>query len=420
MCASVRRTYQATPPVRDSQTEFWLYTNRRLALRCYHPRVDRRTAILAVWTLITLAGGAASSSSADSDAEFARGVRLQQAGDLAGACRAYEAALKLSPRRIDALSNLGLAYGGLRQYKRAIQSFEKALEIDPKQPTVRFNLGLTYLQAGQNEKARETLGALAREQAGNYLARHYVGVSLLKLGRINEGIAELEAVARSHPEDLDALYTLASAYIKDMQLDKARGLIDSRINRQDTAEAHLIAGTYYMASQEYRPAVDELRRAQQLNPALPDLGSNLGSAYAMTGSQEMATRLFEAYLQKHPSDFDSLAFLGWLYLDAERLDDAKSALTKAHQIRPADLEVMFQLARLARAQQRFDEAIALLERIVAAQPNHTRAHVLLAQTYFHLKRTADGNKEREIVRRLNEAEQAKGLKETGIKRDTNK
>src|SRR5690242_12535464 len=82
-----------------------------------------------------------------SDAEFARGVGLQQSGDLVGACRAYEAALKLSPRRIDALSNLGLAYGGMRQYDRAIQSFEKALAIEPKQPAVRFNLGLTYLQA---------------------------------------------------------------------------------------------------------------------------------------------------------------------------------------------------------------------------------------------------------------------------------
>ena len=351
--------------------------------------------------------GAAQAPTPNSDADFARGVRLQQAGDLEGACRAYEAALKLSPRRIDALSNLGLAYGGLRQYDRAIHSFEKALEIDSKQPAVRFNLGLTYLQAGQLDKARGTLDLLVREHNDNYLARHYLGVTLLKLKRIEEGISALEVVAGGHPEDLDAVYTLASAYITTKQLEKARKLIDGTMAGQDTAEAHLIAGSYYMATQAFRQAVEELRRAQQLNPALPELGASLGGAYAMTGSQEMAVQLFEAHLKENPSDFDSLAFLGWLYLEAERLDDAEPALRKAHAIRPADPEVMFQLARLERARLKFDEAATLLERVVAAQPDHTRAHVLLAQTYFRLKRTAEGNREREIVKRLNEAEQAK-------------
>src|SRR6202011_3135371 len=133
--------------------------------------------------------------------------RMRRGGDLAGALRAYEAALKLLPRRVDALSNLGLAYGGLRQYDRAIHSFEKALAIDPKQPAVLFNLGLTYLQAGQSEKARSTLVLLVYEQHDNYLARHYLGVSLLKLNRMPEGIAELEAVVNAHPEDVDAAYT---------------------------------------------------------------------------------------------------------------------------------------------------------------------------------------------------------------------
>ncbi len=359
------------------------------------------------------AGVAAQAPSGESDREFARGVQLQQAGDLAGASRAYEAALKLSPRRIDALSNLGLAYGGLHEYARAVQSFERALTIDPGQPTVLFNLGLTYLQAGQNENARRRLAELAKLQSDNFLARHYLGVSLLKLGRIQDGIAELEGVVTGHPEDLEAAYTLASAYITSKQLENARRLIDSAIGRHETAEAHLIAGSYYMAAQDFRQAVVELRRAQELNPALPELGASLGGAYAMTGSQDMAMQLFEAYHQKNPNDFDTLAFLGWLYLESDRVDDAEKILNKAHQVRSRDLEVMFQLARVARARQHFEEAAGLLEQVVAAKPDHTRAHVLLAQTYFHLKRTADGNREREIVQRLNKEEQAKHSQETG-------
>jgi tetratricopeptide (TPR) repeat protein len=358
-----------------------------------------------------LANGAAQAPSRESDDQFAQGVRLQQSGDLAGACRAYEASLKLAPGRVDALSNLGLAYGGLRQYDRAIQSFEKALALTPKQPAVLFNLGLTYLQAGQNENARRTLALASRAPEGSYLARHYLAVSLLKLNRTQEGIAELEKVVSEHPDDLDAVYTLGSAYIRNTQMEKAERLIDNVIRRQNTAESHLIAGSYYMAAKSYRQAVVELKRAQELNPALAELGPSLGGAYAMTGSQEMAAELFADHLRKNPNDFDTLSFLGWLYLEAERVDEAEKLLNRAHKIRPDDLEVMFQLARIARARERFQEAVQLLERVIAAKPGHTRAHVLLAQTYFRLKRTADGNREREIVRRLNEEEQAKHNKE---------
>ena len=349
----------------------------------------------------------------ESNQAFERGVRLQQKGDLAAAAQAYKSALKLTPRRIDALSNLGLVYAGLGEYGRAVQSFENALKIVPAQPTVLFNLGITYLEAAQDENARRTLTQLVEKQKSNYAARHYLGVSLLKLGRIEDGIAELETVASVHPEDLDTAYTLGSAYIKDRQLEKARQLIDRVISRHDTAEAHLIAGSYWMTAQDYRQAVLELRRAQQLNPSLPELGSNLGGAYAMTGSRDMAIQLFEAYLVRNPSDFDTLAFLGWLYLESDRVDDAAKMLNRAHAIRPDDTEVEFQMARLARVKGQFQEAAKLLERVVAAAPNHVRAHVLLAETYFRLKRTTEGRKEQQIVRRLNADEETRRGKDAG-------
>src|SRR4051812_35232257 len=71
-------------------------------------------------------------------AEYVRGVGLQQRGDLAGARDAYEAALKVAPRRVDVMSNLGLVYGQLGQYDLAIRTFQKALTLDPGQPVVRF------------------------------------------------------------------------------------------------------------------------------------------------------------------------------------------------------------------------------------------------------------------------------------------
>src|SRR3989442_12517260 len=101
---------------------------------------------------------------------------------------------------------------------------------------------------------------------------------MLKLSRSSEDIVDMEAVGNAHPEDLEAVYTLASACITSKQLDKARQLVDTVINRHDTAEAHLIAGSFLMAAQDYRQALVELRRAPELNPAPPQLGPSLGGA----------------------------------------------------------------------------------------------------------------------------------------------
>src|SRR5262247_4569725 len=76
-----------------------------------------------------------------SEEQFARGVELQQKGDLEGARAAYEAALKLIPRRIDALSNLGVIFAKWGQYDQAIIRYRQALAIDPKEHSIRLNLG---------------------------------------------------------------------------------------------------------------------------------------------------------------------------------------------------------------------------------------------------------------------------------------
>ena len=63
-----------------------------------------------------------------SESDFARGVALQQKGDLQGAREAYEAALRGVPDRIDALSNLGVIFVRLGQYGEAIKRYNQALD----------------------------------------------------------------------------------------------------------------------------------------------------------------------------------------------------------------------------------------------------------------------------------------------------
>ncbi len=339
------------------------------------------------------------------DREYAQGVERQHHGDLTGARAAYESALRISPARVDALSNLGLVYGQLGEYDLAIRTFRKALAIAPKQPVVRFNLALTFLQAQQFENARRELADVIASQPENPAARHMLGLALLKLGRTREGIAELEIAQRVLPTDLDLACTLSSAYIQSGQLASAKGQVDNILSLSDTAQAHFISGSYYMAVRDYRQSLEHLRRAHELNPNLPDLGTTLADAYALTGSQDLAVEMFEKELRANPLDYTANAFLGWLYLEARQPDQAAAYLNRARKIKPDDPDLLFQIARLARLEDKQEEAATLLQRVVAAKPDYTPAHVLLAQTYIKLKRLNDAARERAVVNRLNAEEQ---------------
>src|SRR5205807_4850428 len=96
----------------------------------------------------------------------------------------------------------------------------------------------------------------------------------------------------------------------------------------------------------------------------------------------------------------------------ERYDEALKVLTHSVQVRPGDIGVRYQLASVALAQGKIEEARGALEGIVKEASHFTEAHVTLATVYYRLKRKEEGDREREIVQKLNteaQANQQRGL-----------
>jgi tetratricopeptide (TPR) repeat protein len=346
-------------------------------------------------------------SAQTADQQFEAALQLQRKGDLQHAQRAYEQLLATSPDRIDALSNLGLVYGELGHYNQAIETFQKALKLAPDQPNIQLNLAMTYLEGKQYESAEREAAGVESQQPSNALAHYVRGLALLKLDQLQDGISQLEFVRNAQPGNLKMANTLESAYLRAHQFDKAKDLVDKTLSHADTAESHLMTGTFYLVTGDVRDAVPELQQAQKLDPRLSQLGSSLAEAYALSGNSDVALKMFKSQLAKNPSDFEANSFLGWLCLESEQLEQAEKYLARAHAIQPNDPGVKFQLARLARAQNDNVHAAELLEQVVAQQPENASAHVLLATVYFRLKRIDDGKREREIANRLSAEQQAR-------------
>ena len=342
-----------------------------------------------------------------SEQAFARGVKLQQHGDLEGARRAYEESLQMVPRRADALSNLGVVYAHLGDYSSAIDSYKKAVEIDPHLYEVRLNLGIAYYQIRDFESANRELSRVIRSQPGNQQARLLNGLCLVALDRLKEATRELEAVYQADPHNLAAAYALATTYLGTGDTEKARELADAVFSKVDSAESYLIFGSLRLAGKEFADAIKDFSAAVSLNPRLPLLHSQLGNAYFYSGEREQAKKEFTEELEINPRDFNANYRLGRLLREDGNVVDAAARLQTALQLRPDDTSTLYEKAQLLQSQSKTEMAVDCLEHVVRQAPDFTPAHVLLARLYYKLKRPSDAERERSIIARLNAEEQTR-------------
>lgn len=73
------------------------------------------------------------------------GISYQMLFNLPDATRCYEASLKLEPRNVNTLNNLGTIFDSQKQYRAAVRMYRKALKYDPKSALVLKNLGTDLL-----------------------------------------------------------------------------------------------------------------------------------------------------------------------------------------------------------------------------------------------------------------------------------
>jgi Flp pilus assembly protein TadD len=355
---------------------------------------------LALLTLLPTLALAQSEDVTRSDELFAKGVAFHQAGDLLGAIDAYEGALRITPWRLDARSNLAVALVKLGRHDEAIEQYRKALETDPGQVAIRFNLGLAlYKSARIEEAAAEFEGVLERDPA-QQPARLLLADCRLQMGQNRQVIELLVPYEAELGEERLFAYLLGTALIREDEFQRGQAMIDVLFRGGETAEGHLLLGAQHLRRENYHGALPELERAVELNPDLHGAHSMLGIALMNTGDRPGAEAAFRTELRANPNDFEANMRLGLLLRDEDRLDEAMDYLRRADHLRPGHPDVLYGLARLHIAHDELDTAEKLLTELTEASPDFEGGHVLLANVYYRQNKRELGDRERAIVEEL--------------------
>lgn len=350
----------------------------------------------------------------DFDRVFVRALEMQQAGDLIGAIDAYKIALSIDATRVDALSNLGAAYVHLGQFDDAIAQYGAALKIDPSNATVRLNLALAYYKSGRPNEAIQPLKIVVATNPDAKNAYLILADCYLQTGQYPDAVTLLQPREAMFEDDLAFAYVLGTALVRTGDERQGQRYIDRIFQKGDSAEGHLLMGIAHLNRFDYPSAKTELERALKLNPNLPTANSAYGRAMLGLGDQAEGERAFRRELSVNVNDFESNLMLGSMRKSAQDFDAALTYLNRALAIHPKDLTARKLVASLKLQTGAVEEAVAMLEQVVAETPDAVDAHVQLATAYNRLKRKDDADRERAIVDRLNQQIQEQQSKDNPV------
>ena len=185
----------------------------------------------------------------DADTTFQRGLKLADAGDLAGAIAAHEAALSRDPSIAQAHANLISLYGRVHDWARAEQhyravvalgfnlgdahydygvllglqekwdlaaaAYRDAIAVNPRHAEAHNNLGQILERQRDLETAAAEYKIAAECQPAFRIATFNLGRMLIALGRTDQAITELGRL--TEPRDAEApryLFALATAHVR--------------------------------------------------------------------------------------------------------------------------------------------------------------------------------------------------------------
>jgi tetratricopeptide (TPR) repeat protein len=307
--------------------------------------------------------------------EFARAVRLHQAGELDKAARVYESVLDDDRAHADAFHLLGMLRHQQGQSRLAAKLIGKAVELRPSVAVFHASLAEIHRALGQLELAvacgREALRLGLTDPA----ARINLGLALHVLGRHAEAAGAFLTVLESQPDDA-MVHTNLGATLGALG-EQARALEHMRRAVElapQLAPARNNLGQFLLDSGRPDQALVHCQAAVALQPEMPEAHNSLGNVFRALGHFAEARWCYGEAVRMNPEMSQACVSLALTLQSEERWDDALPWLRRATEVQPDALDYHALLAEAEADREHFAEATDCYQEIIKRDPDDASAH----------------------------------------------
>jgi len=274
------------------------------------------------------------------------------------------------PNRAAAYYNFTIGHIYEQQYEatsrpeyatQAIDAYKKAYALDPKSPVIGERLAEMYWKAQRIREAVAEAQEILKLNPDDVPSRRLLGrIYLRSLGDVNSGNGQSEMVSRAidqyrevyrlDPTDIESALWLARLYRLRNEHDKAEEVLRGTLKQDPENEAAV----------------------EQLTQLLMDEGKSAEAVSLLEG------------ITAHSTSPILLDLLGDAYTQAKELPKAEDAYRKAAELDPSELSHQRGLGQTLMAEEKFQEALAVYQKIADLMPDDSDVYLRIAQIYREL------------------------------------
>jgi len=307
-----------------------------------------------------------------------------RAGDARGA---FEAALKLDNRNVDALVGQGTVYFQESRFTEALTRFDTALASRPDDENAIAYDSLTKIKLERLKDAKDQLVAARSRFPRSMRISFALAQAERALGNTADAEKDLrQAIDYTSPKDpasVEPYIGLATLLIAHNRDKDAQDVIqDARSKLPDAAPVAVAFGEYDAAQGKYEDAVAHFRHAIELSPGSLSVHFKLGVTYRHMRKTDLASQEFDQVLAMD-KDYPGLALeRGLLFEDSGEVDRALEQFKNALARAPDDPDLQLRVGAAYVAIGRAEDSLPMLRKVLEKRATSAEANHYLGRAIF--------------------------------------
>ena len=290
------------------------------------------------------------------------------------------------------------SYFKASNYDKAKVSYLNVVRLDPQNALAFERIGTMWLQDGSPLRAAAFLAKANELAPKNDQNRIRLARCYLAIGRFADASKQALKVLEQTPDDGDAIIALTEAARSKEDIQAAEQHLE-KYPKKDDISFHLASANLFLSSGDLAAAEKALRQALSINPNSSAAHMALGDFYLLKKDQKQAAEEFKKAAELAPiRSMERLKYAAWMSAAGDK-EETRRISTEMTRQAPDYLPGWTLLAEVAFKDQKYDEALSLLENVFSRDPEYIDGRRLESQVMLA---KGDTKKAVEVLERLDQ------------------
>lgn len=309
-----------------------------------------------------------------------RANRLLDEGDVNTSLELLREAVDRQPSNVAALELMAEAAGRGAQWQEAEYALKSALGLQPDNIGLKLRLGEVYLAKADASAARDVFRELTESHPRSDRAWASLGLLNARLGKPDDATRELARSLEENPLLPEIQLAYGELLLADGKLDEATEALRAAgnlLHEDPQLEARL--GQAMLATGRYQNSLRLLRSAVENGFSPPDVERSLALALIHLDHFSEASRLIQGMTRDRTKGYENDLVEGFLALKRGRFEEAEKSFRQAIEEIPNDALALNLMGAALYSQEKYSEAVAILQQATELAPENTEIGENLAR-----------------------------------------